>query len=141
VEGSGEKVGRVVKWSTVPFLQKRQIRLTAALVLAKQHWQPRVSHPAACGPRVLFAFSGFPEAVKGNDIQVRNENKLVFEAFGFSRFPSFRDSADTKARSRISALEERGSQQERRLAALEVKLSPLAQLQRSSRACKQTLRA
>jgi uncharacterized coiled-coil protein SlyX len=40
----------------------------------------------------------------------------------------FKDSADAEARSRISALEEGDSQQERRLEAVEAKLSQLAEL-------------
>jgi flagellar motility protein MotE (MotC chaperone) len=104
---------------------------------------------------LLRLFQLFFEAVNGNDIQITNEKvsglSQLCEEFGFRSlssklsafrdFPSFRDSADAEARSRISALEKRDSQRERRLAALEAKLPQLAQLQRSSRGCKRTLRA
>jgi hypothetical protein len=87
-------------------------------------------------------FRLFLEAVKGNDIQITNENvsglSRLCEEFGlwslssklsvFRDSPSFKDSADAGARSRISALEEGDSQQERRLAALGAKLSQVAQL-------------
>jgi uncharacterized coiled-coil protein SlyX len=90
----------------------------------------------------LGLFRSFLEAVKGNDIQITNENvsglSQLCEEFDFpilstklSAFrdsPSFRDSADAEAQSRISALEERDSQQERRLAALEATQSQLAHL-------------
>jgi uncharacterized coiled-coil protein SlyX len=88
----------------------------------------------------LGLFQLFLEAVKGNDIQITSENVSglcqLCEEFEFRRLspklsafrdsPSFKDSADAEAR--ISALEERDSQQERRLAALEAKQSQLAQL-------------
>jgi hypothetical protein len=87
-------------------------------------------------------FRSFLEAVKGKDIEITSENfsglSHLCAVFGFwslssklSAFrdsPSFKDSADEEARSRISALEERDSQQERLPAAVEAKLSQVAQL-------------
>jgi hypothetical protein len=87
-------------------------------------------------------FQLFLEAVNGNDIQITSENSSglsqLCEEFGFGSLssklsafracPSFRDSVDADARSHISVLEESDSQQERRLAALEAKLSQVAQL-------------
>jgi hypothetical protein len=84
----------------------------------------------------------FLEAVKGNDVQITSENvsglSQLCEEFGFWRLstklsafrdsPSFKNTADAEARSRISALEERNLQQERWLAALEAKQLELAQL-------------
>jgi hypothetical protein len=109
-----------------------------------------LKRPAAClgvglGRRVqsripLGHFRSFVEAVKGNDIQITNENisylSQICEEFEFwslsSKLSAFRDSpsfenkADPEARSRISPLEESDSQQERCLAALEAKQSRLA---------------
>jgi uncharacterized coiled-coil protein SlyX len=87
-------------------------------------------------------FELFLEAVKGNGIQITNKNvsglpqlcaevgfqSLSSKLSAFRDFPPFKDSADAEARSRISVLEERNSQQEWRLAALETKLSLLAHL-------------
>jgi hypothetical protein len=90
----------------------------------------------------LDHFQSFLEAVKGKDIQITNENvsglSQLCAEFGFRNlssklsafrdFPLFRDSADAEARSRISALEEGASQQERQLAALKANQSQVAQL-------------
>jgi chromosome segregation ATPase len=88
----------------------------------------------------LGLFRSFLEAVTGSDVQITSENfsglSHLCEEFGFrslstklSAFrdsPAFKDAADAEARGRISALEERDSQQERRLAALEAKQLQLA---------------
>jgi uncharacterized coiled-coil protein SlyX len=90
----------------------------------------------------LGVFRQFLAAIEGKGVDVTNENvsgmAQLCNEFGFQSLSSklsafrnsitYKDSADAEARSRISALEERVSQQERRIAALEADLSRVARV-------------
>jgi hypothetical protein len=87
----------------------------------------------------LDVFQQFIGAVEGEAVKVTNQNfsslTQLCDKFGFQTLsskvsafrnsPEFKDSADDEARSKISGLEERVSQQERRIAALEADMSQM----------------